>query len=288
MKKLLCRYAALIGGTLLLAPAVVVGQTASINDIFAQYRDINARLIGGGKIRLVVTGNPMKATFGLQKMRIAAAKFEGVVSRSAQGPATLHSAAISGKAHWEIDRPSANRQSTQLQTMILDTETASYDGATQVVRATQTVDFRREDPAAGETMAIRAASGDVTLLGPNAPSTSRIGARHMEFRGPVTMTMKGPVIEDGKPALDANGRPIVGTVNGRADRLEYRDETGKFILTGNVRIDGNHPLLFGNIDASKVEILMDAAGRIVEIDVIGSPAVTEITRRPPPRRSGAR
>jgi hypothetical protein len=132
-------------------------------------------------------------------------------------------------------------------------------------------------------MNLSADSGEAQMFEPGK-SSARSPFQYLRLDGAIRGSLSGVLLEDGKPVLDSNKKPKKTEVNLTCASLRYDDKAGKMTLSGNVKLWGDHPMLFGNIDAKQVVLIFSPVGEIDEIIVTGEPASTTITRKPPPAR----
>ena len=117
------------------------------------------------------------------------------------------------------------------------------------------------DPSRGRNFVGKATSGNVLV-----PVTGGNGFSTADLAGPVTFTATERV-EGGTSNL-----------NGRADKVTI-DNTGaqpKIVMTGNVKITGDHPTIWADIDnASQATIILDKNFEIQEVIIGGEPVRLE-------------
>lgn len=266
------------GAACIAIAAILSAQTANRgNKEFYQFQSFNAKLVGEGKVRLTVVGSPLKADLRSQRISFTAAKFVGDVVQK-KGAMEIVVADITGNVSMTAERPSSQKASEGNQTVRFDTQSVHFDGPAQVATFPGQVTLNRVDKPAAESLTVTASSGSATLY-PTGES-GRSALKSLRFAGPVTLKAVSSATEDGKA--------VTHVVHGRADRLDYDDAAGKLTLTGRVAIEGDHPLIFGNITATRVVLTLGPTGEIDEIDIVGDPAVTNLDRKPPPKDGGRR
>ncbi len=271
-------------GLVILASAIAFAQQAQrSNNEFYFFDEFKAKLLAGGKIQLSVVGKPIKADLKSQALKLEALLFEGVMVRTKGQSLAINAATISGNVNLTISRPSSSKIAGSNQTVEIQSAKISYVGATNTVASQGAVSIERNDVSASETMSLSAGSGEARLFEPGI-SSARSPFSSLHLDGGVKGILTGVAIEEGKPVLDSSQKPKKTIVNLTCTTLRYDDHAGKMTLSGNVKLWGDHPMLFGNIDAKQVVLIFSELGEIDEIIVTGEPASTTITRKPPPAR----
>ncbi len=271
-------------GLAMLAAAIGFAQQAQrSNNEFYFFEEFKAKLLAGGKIQLSVVGKPIRADLKAQALKLEALLFEGVMVRAKAQNLAIATATISGNVNLTIIRPSSSKIAGLNQTVEIQSAKISYVGATNTVTSPGAVSIERSDVSASETMNLSAGSSEARLFEPGI-SSARSPFSSLHLDGGVKGSLVGIAMEEGKPVLDSNKKPKKTEINLTCTSLRYDDHAGKMTLSGNVKLWGDHPMLFGNIDAKQVVLIFSAVGEIDEIIVTGEPASTTITRKPPPAR----
>jgi lipopolysaccharide export system protein LptA len=238
---------------------------------FSQQLDEN-RISFGGK------GRPIVAEWKKQGRYMESASIEGVASRGAGGALSLVSATLSGGVVVRQTRQSANSASTIPQVVKLASASANYvakddrwtlDGG---VTATQT------DEGARQNFTITGQAGAVSLqtTGTSGPAGA---IREAAISGSVKLKLQSAQrAADPKDPQKSVWQTRV--VDGRADRIEFDASKRTLKLLGNVHIEGDDPVVFGELDATSATLTLDERGKPIRLELEGEPGVTHIKRRP--------
>lgn len=202
-------------------------------------------------VRFEGWGSPFTGVWKDQGLNITAAQIVAEAAGTPQRGLRLKSATVSGNVVATTQQQSG---STKLQT-----ETLRIYGGAQATRfeAPGALTITSTDPSRGRNFVSKASSGNVLV-----PISGGNGFSTADLAGPVTFT--------------ATERVEAGTtnLNGRADKVLI-DNTGaqpKIVMTGNVKITGDHPTLWADIDnASQATIILDKNFEIQEVIVGGDP-----------------
>jgi lipopolysaccharide export system protein LptA len=200
-------------------------------------------------------GSPFIGIWKTQGLNLSAAKILADASGTPQKGLRLQSATVSGDV---VATTLQQNGSTKLQTEVLKI----YGGA-QATRfeAPGALTITSTDSSRSRNFVSKASSGTVLV-----PVTGGNGFSTADLAGPVTFTATERV-EGGTSNL-----------NGRADKVTI-DNTGaqpKIVMTGNVKITGDHPTIWADIDnASEATIILDKNFEIQEVIIGGDPVRLE-------------
>jgi lipopolysaccharide export system protein LptA len=200
-------------------------------------------------------GSPIIARWQDEGVEIRANSIDGVATLAEQGQLTLASANISGNLRVTINRPSSNPQSNQRQTIVLTSQSATYDGRANQVRLSGGVRISGNDPGAQRTLDLSSQSAVVTL---SPPGSRGDAVRTARLDGGVNGTVV--IVQPGNQR--ANGKVS-------ASQATYDAEKRTIVLSGNVRMDAEDASFLGQVQASLAILRLNDRGEVVELDLQG-------------------
>lgn len=249
------------------------------NVTISNYKSFNLKRLANDKTRVTATGSPIVADWSRQELSMRAPRIVAIVSQGRTAQLELESVDLSGQVNVAAKRASASKQAGQLQTVELTSIGAEYRSENNRVTLSSDVVIDRNDPGAGQTTVITAGSGWAELYRNPMPKTALSAIKDATLRGGVTLKLTSRKTE--------NGKVVQSYVNGKCSTLTFDDAARRYVLSGNVSIDGNDAILFGKISGNQVVITLDAAGQVDEIEVTGDPSTSEVARggKPPHSRT---
>lgn len=251
------------------------GKIVSKNE-FIDFGSFNVKLLPNKKVRLTMLGAPrVVAKFENPRLDLNVAKFEGILFRDAKNILVVEEATFSGDVQATITAPSA-KSATAYQTAKIESALVHFASSNSTFTSPGKLTITRTDPSAGEVLTMTGNSGWLRTFAQRPSTASKLGFESAELNGSVQFKLVD--------SLDENGKPLSATIFGRASRATYDHKASKIVLSGNVHLDGDHPLMIGQIDAAKVELILDVNGEVEEIDVTGTPATATMGMKPPAER----
>jgi hypothetical protein len=196
----------------------------------------------GNRIEVQGRGTPFEGTWRSDGLSISGRSFEGIVEQSGRR-LKLQSAMIAGGVT-AVQEKGGRKVSLEAGRLRLAM------AASPTLDATGQVRIRTAGGPAGESLDLQALTGQARL----DPSGGLLGAT---LQGGTTLELRS----DGGKRMYA-----------QADRaeLDYAARPARLVLTGRVRIDGDHPAFAGKVDGvSKATVRLDAQGRPTQVDLEG-------------------
>lgn len=238
---------------------------------FSQQLD-EERISFGGK------GRPIIAEWKKQGRYMEAASIEGVVVRGAGGALSLESATLSGGIVVRQTRPSANSVSSVPQIVKLTSASATYAAKEDLWTLRGGVSATQTDEGARQSFSITGQTGSVAFRASGAAGPA--GAiREASISDSVKLKLQSarqtPDPKDPKKTIWQTR-----TVDGRADRIEYDSAARTLKLIGNVHLEGDDPVILGELSAVSATLTLDERGKPVKLELEGDPGVTRIRRKP--------
>lgn len=274
-RKFQAALAAVLIGMAVVSTSGGQGKIVSKNE-FIEYGSFNIKLLPDKKVRVVMLGDPrVIAKFENPRLDLNVSKFEGILFRDSKQSLVVQEATFSGDVIATVTSPSAKTTSAN-QTAKIQSSLVNYIGSNSTFTSPGKLTIVRSDPAAGEVLTMSGNSGWLRTFSQRPAASAKLGFEAAELNGAVQFRLID--------SLDENGKPQSSSIVGRADRATYDSKASRIVLTGNVHLEGDHPLMIGDINASKVELILDAKGEVEEIDVIGAPATATIGKKPPAAR----
>lgn len=227
-----------------------------------------------------VAGNPLRAAWKQQGMQITAKKLSGFAAKGLAGRYSLSEGTTSGDVHAVFTRASGAPTTGATQTVAVDSETMRFNAGATASRVDipGALTLLNQDPGLGRSMKMTGSSGIITL--PAAGGTKSILTADLD--GPVRIDLKDSEVESGV----RREYTVVGTANKMV--LDNRGAQPVVTMSGNVKIDGNHPVLFAEISNVQQAVLtLNASFEPVSIDISGTPASTRLRQIPEPKRKPA-
>jgi lipopolysaccharide export system protein LptA len=123
-----------------------------------------------------------------------------------------------------------------------------------------------------DNMQLHASSGTLTFAAePKDIDSIRSGV----LEGPITAHMVRDSVTNGQPDPQS-------VIDAAADHAEFSGDSHTLTLTGNVAVDGKEDVYAGSARAAKAVITFGPRGRVLRIELTGTPTETKIDKRPPP------
>lgn len=233
-----------------------------------------AKELKDGKIQFVATGKPVVGNWVPQKMSIQCLKILGIASPGDGGALVLASATMTGDVVATATRLSQNKSSNIPQTIVLNSNEATYDAALSLLKCIGNVKIVNEDKGDKRQMTLSGNSAEVTLL--KSTKANEQGIRSAVVSGNVGFVIKGyRVVRD--KATKAQ-KEVAVSIDGKADKLTYNSEDRTLTMIGNVSINGADPIFGANTDnLNNATIKFDENMKPVEVEMNGDPARTTVS-----------
>lgn len=250
----------------LLLAGIACAQTINFSDkagkmTLTRITSWSTRLNPGNILHFKALGHKLHGEWANLGLKVDADSIEGDAKRvGAVGTGSsleLQNATLTGGVHLVVD------QKGQVVTMDCASAVIKSDGTVMNVTLEGGVIIDREAPATGEKLHATGSHG-------SAQVTMANGLGKATLFGPVT--------------IDMNRKSTQATtthVNAKAKKLDINRtaDPSTIILTGDVVIQGNDPVIAGDIRASRAVILVDAKGNVIGIDADGDPGVMRFKER---------
>lgn len=209
-------------------------------------------------------GKKVVATFAKQRIQLEASMIVGQVLISGGSAFDLREADLTGGVTTTVERDSGLAGSKAPQTTTINASSAHFDAQKSTVSSLGAISFINVDPPLSRTLKATGSKGTITLS--ESPKANN-GVSKAVIEGPVTIEMRG--VRDEKNEKTGKVGKVPYLVTGRGARMVYDATLRTVTLTGDVRIDGDDPVLGGDLRATKAVLTMDGKGEIVSVDFEG-------------------
>jgi hypothetical protein len=184
-----------------------------------------------------------------------------------------------------VKRPTSAAESKALQTVVLRSQTIDFNGITRRADMPSAVTIDQDDPAAETSMNAKGNSGYVVLSDSddkNAKGPIEVASLQGNTRVDLTSIRYATDRPKNAPPVR---RKVKFNIVLNADRLLFElaksgDSYGKITVTGNVKVTGNDPLLFTEVEGyRRIVITLDKNKKPSAIDMGDGPGTTTVIQK---------
>ncbi len=220
------------------------------------------------------TGKPLMGSWTAQKLNMRANSANGTATKNSKGVFELAVATFEGNVALDLKRQSAASE-TEMQEIHVQAGRATYTESEQKVVASGGVSVKSTDEPAKLTTTMSGPSATIFLSKLDAKGSS--GVKSADVTGGVKFSRTGVrKVGDGGPSGTRKIELRSYKIQGRANRLEFRDAERTITLIGDVQLNGNDVVLDGEVEANRAVIRLNASGDVVGIDLEGDPGKTTL------------
>lgn len=242
------------------------------NNMRLTFRQWNVQQTSANQIQFRVSGAPATGSWRSQGLQLGAQSIDGKANRGKTGGYVLQEADLKGNVRVTLLRKEVVEGTTLERSTVLTSNEASFRGDAQsgTLNLSGTLTVTSALPNQRQWMQLTGTGGsfDIDLT----PGTAR-PVRSGEVRGPVTLRM----ISRRRNAAGQTEETDV-TASGRSLRLAQNGQ--QILLTGDVRVSGKGAAILGQMQADKIEILLDDKGFVTQINAEGAPGTAQIRETP--------
>lgn len=188
-----------------------------------------------GVYRFTGAGKQVKGTWEKGDLTILTSKIDGQARGSQNGPLELQSAHMSGGVVATIKRPSTNRKSSSLQTVVINGREATYVSASRRLDVLGGVNLANSDPGSRRLLTMRGSTA-VVVLSRQGPVNSGDAVESSSMKGPGVLELD--TTEVGAAGVVRKAHTVMKAGNIDYAKLTEGDSGPgrKVILTGDVDI----------------------------------------------------
>ena len=168
----------------------------------------------GGAYEFTILGKAIKASWKNENLTVVTSHIEGIAVPAAKGKLELQTAVMSGGVTATILRPSANRLSKEMQTVVVTGRRATYDASASSLNVSGDVKIVSTDPGARRRMTMTGSTASI-VVSRQESGAGKDAVASSDVQGPVHFEMDDASVDLAR-AITRSAH-----VEGRADRVHY-------------------------------------------------------------------